>query len=64
MAKDMFTITIRLCPDEETMQLILRLLNMWQDNNPEKMVALVPAKDGYQYEIIPSGRTVKQNDSD
>lgn len=59
MAQDCFTIKIRIGPDDETMELILKLLNMWQENNPEEMVALVPAKDGYQYEIIPSGRTVK-----
>ena len=52
MAKDTFTIKIRLGPDEETMQLILMLLNMWQDCNPDRMVAMVPAKDRYQYEII------------
>lgn len=43
---------IRLCPDDETMAAILMLLNLWQDENPDHMVAMVPAKDRYQYEII------------
>lgn len=61
MAIDTITIKVRLGPDEQTMKLILMLLNMWQDNNPGQMVAMVPAKDGYQYEIIPSGRKVKDD---
>jgi len=28
------------------------LLNLWQDENPDHMVAMVPAKDRYEYEII------------
>ena len=43
---------IRLIPDDDTMKVILTLLNLWQDDNPDAMVALVPAKDRYQYEII------------
>ena len=43
---------IRLIPDDDTMKVILTLLNLWQDNNPDAMVAMVPAKDRYQYEII------------
>ena len=49
---DNLSIKVRLSPDEETMQLILLMLNMWQDSHPYQMVAMVPAKDGYQYEII------------
>ena len=49
---DNLSIKVRLSPDEETMQLILLMLNMWQDSQPNKMVAMVPAKDRYQYEII------------
>lgn len=41
-----------LCPDDETMAAILMLLNLWQDANPDHMVAMVPAKVGYEYEII------------
>lgn len=43
---------IRLIPDDDTMKVILTLLNLWQDDNPDMMVAMVPAKDRYQYEII------------
>ncbi len=43
---------IRLIPDDDTMKVILTLLNLWQDDNPDAMVAMVPAKDRYQYEII------------
>lgn len=49
---DNLSIKVRLSPDEETMQLILLMLNMWQDSHPHHMVAMVPAKDRYQYEII------------
>lgn len=49
---DNLSIKVRLSPDEETMQLILLMLNMWQDSHPNKTVAMVPAKDRYQYEII------------
>lgn len=50
-----FFIKIRLVPDDETMQVILKLLDLWQDANPDMMVALVPAKDRYSYEIINRG---------
>lgn len=46
------TIGIRLIPDDDTMKVILKLLDLWQDDNPDKMVAMVPSKDRYQYEII------------
>ena len=46
------TIGMRLIPDDDTMKVILKLLDLWQDDNPDKMVAMVPAKDRYQYEII------------
>ena len=49
---DNLSIKVRLSPDEETMQLILLMLNMWQDSHPYQMVAMVPTKDRYQYEII------------
>ena len=45
---------IRLIPDDDTMKVILKLLDLWQDDNPDKMVAMVPARDRYQYEIIES----------
>ena len=46
------SIGIRLVPDDDTMKIILKLLDIWQDDNPNMMVAMVPAKDRYQYEII------------
>ena len=52
MANDAFTICVRLSPDEETMKVILLLLDLWQDAHPDLMVAMVPAKDRYEYEII------------
>ena len=55
MAELNFTAKIRLVPDEETMQLILKLLDLWQDANPGMMVAMVPQKDRYGYEIIDRG---------
>ena len=54
-----FSIGIRLIPDDDTMKVILKLLDLWQDDNQDMMVALVPAQDRYQYEIIPSGRGKK-----
>jgi len=52
MESAQLTVKIRLCPDDETMAVILAMLNMWQDANPDLMVAMVPAKDRYEYEII------------
>lgn len=49
------TITFRFVPDEETMDIIIRMLNLWQDSNMDKMIALVPQKDRYGYEIINRG---------
>ncbi len=58
MESDQFTVKIRLCPDNETMAAILKLLNLWQDAHPDMMVAMVPGKDRYVYEIIDrSGKT-------
>lgn len=45
------TMGIRLVPDDETMKAILVLLNLWQDDNPDMVVALVASHDRYQYEI-------------
>ena len=45
-------VEIRLVPDEKTMDVILNLLDMWQDANPDLMVAMVPDRDKYTYEII------------
>lgn len=56
-------IGVRLVPDDDTMKIILRLLDLWQDANPELMVAMVPGSDRYQYEIIPSGRGKKHGDT-
>ena len=46
------TYHISLVPDDMTMHTILCLLNVWQSRNPDKMVAMVPAKDRYEYKII------------
>ena len=52
MASAEIAVSIRLVPDEETMQVMLLLLNMWQDSNPDKMIAMLPDHDRYIYEII------------
>lgn len=52
---DQFRIQLHVCPSRETMDAILALLNVWQECNPDLMVAMVPAKDKYQYEIIQRG---------
>lgn len=49
-------VKIRLVPDTETMDVILKLLDLWQDANPDRMVAMVPQKDRYGYEIIDRGK--------
>lgn len=46
---------IELSPGEDTMKAILALLDLWQDANPDKMVAMVPQNDRYGYEIIGKG---------
>ncbi len=54
------SIGIKLIPDDDTMKVILKLLDLWQDDNPDMMVAMVPGKDRYVYEIIDiSGKSVK-----
>ena len=58
------SIGIRVVPDDDTMEAILKLLNLWQDDNPDMMVALVPAKDRYQYEIIEREKEEKGGGSD
>lgn len=55
MAKLNFTAKVRLVPDDETMEVILKLLNLWQDANHGKMVAMVPQNDRYVYEIVDIG---------
>lgn len=49
------TMKVRLSPDEDTMKLILKLLDIWQDAHPDQMVAMVPQQDRYGYEIIDRG---------
>ena len=52
------SIGIRFIPDDDTMKLILNMLNLWQDDNPDMMVAMVPGLDRDVYEIIDrSGKT-------
>ena len=55
MARQDLTIKMHLVPDDLTMRAILFLLNICQECNPDKMVAMVPAKDRYEYEIIQRG---------
>ena len=62
MARDQIAFKVRLIPDDETMAVILALLNMWQHAHPDLMVAMVPAEDRYQYEIIKSGRAADRYD--
>lgn len=52
MANSTITVEMRLVPSEESLDACLALLNLWQEENPDKMVALVPDKDKYRYEII------------
>jgi len=52
MAEAVMNLQINLCPSDETIKVILMLLNMWQEANPDHMIAMVPAKDRYEYEII------------
>jgi len=59
MASLDFTVKLKFSPDQETMDLILKLLDLWQDANPDQMVAMVPKKDRYGYEII--DRSGKKN---
>ena len=49
------TFTIKVTPDDDSMGVILTLLNLWQDSHPDQMVAMVPRKDKYVYEIINRG---------
>jgi len=53
------TFPVRFVPCDETMKVVLGLLDLWQDANPDKMVAMVPQKDRYVYEII--SRETKKN---
>lgn len=59
MASLDFTVKLKFSPDQETMDLILKLLDLWQDAHPDMMVAMVPQKDRYGYEII--GRSGKHD---
>ena len=52
MAKSELTFKIHMVPDDETMNLVLALLDMWQNVHPDQMVAMVPDRDKYRYEII------------
>jgi len=46
------SLQINLCPSDETIKVILMLLNMWQEANPDHMIAMVPNREKYVYEII------------
>lgn len=52
MASSSMTVEIRMVPSDDSLKACLALLNLWQEENPDKMVALVPDKDRYRYEII------------
>lgn len=45
---------------DETLERVLKVLDIWQEANPGKMVGLVPAGDRYQYEVIelPEGHRI------
>ena len=58
------SIRIRMVPDDETIEMILKMLDLWQDCNPDLMIAMVPAKDRYRYEIINRGGNNGQKKSD
>ena len=52
MAKSELTFKIQMTPGEDTMRLVLALLDLWQDAHPDEMIAMVPDRDRYKYEII------------
>ena len=52
MAKPEMHVEIKLCPTDETMQVLIGLLNMWQDAHPNKEVSLVPDGACYGYKIV------------
>ena len=47
---------IKLTPDEDTMKVIIAMLDLWQGAHPDRMVAMVPHGDRYVYEIIDRGK--------
>ena len=55
VASDRLTVEVRVTPGEDTMRMVLALLNLWQDAHPGKMVALVPDREKYVYEVIERG---------
>ena len=52
MAEAVMNLQVNLCPSDETIKVILMLLNMWQEANPDQMIALLPNREKYVYEII------------
>lgn len=42
------TVNIRLVPDSKTMDVILKLLDLWQEDNPRQMIAMA----GDHYRIV------------
>lgn len=52
MAEAVMNLQVNLCPSDETIKVILMLLNMWQEANPDQMIALLPNREKYEYEII------------
>ena len=52
MAEAVMNLQINLCPSDETIKVILMLLNMWQEANPDQMIAMLPNREKYVYEII------------
>lgn len=43
-----FKVNVRLVPDKQTMEIVLKLLDLWQDDNPQQMVAI----DNGHYRIV------------
>ena len=40
------TVNIRLVPDSKTMDVVLKLLDLWQEDNPKQMIVM--AEDHYK----------------
>lgn len=52
MASATMSISMRLIPDDETVAVCLLMLNLWQTENPDKMILLMPNGSEYRYEIV------------
>ena len=52
MAGMKVNVDAQLVPDDRTMKLVIATLNLWQEANPMREIALMPDIDGYEYKII------------